>query len=278
MPAEIVSVPLAGAAAPVTLAGAAVQHAAECLTGVTISQLAEPGAPVVWGGAPSIFDMRTGTTPMGAVETAMIDLACAEVGKSLGLPTHAYLGGSDAKCVDAQAGMESGIAILLGALGGINMISGAGMLDFLGCQSAEKLVLDAEAIASARRLLDGIEARTESLAVGMFERVGLAGEVSEAVGYPQALSGRATSSLGRDGPRFAAGMGGRRQALTPSPAPARASRISSQRTGGRRSTPPRNAGSSTSWSLWPRKPAWTDCRKHDGLCRDASVARRAGRG
>jgi trimethylamine--corrinoid protein Co-methyltransferase len=120
--------------------------------------------------------MRTGTTPMGAVETALIDLACAEVGKSLGLPTHAYLGGSDAKRVDAQAGMESGIAILLGALGGINMISGAGMLDFLACQSAEKLVIDAEGIASARRLLDGIEARTDSLAVGMFERVGLAGE------------------------------------------------------------------------------------------------------
>ncbi len=176
VPAEIVSVPLAGAAAPVTLAGAAVQHAAECIAGITISQLARPGAPVVWGGAPSIFDMRTGTTPMGAIETVMIDLACAEVGKSLGLPTHAYLGGSDAKCADAQSGMESAAAILLGALGGINMISGAGMLDFLGCQSAEKLVLDAEAIASARRLLDGIQGRTDSLAVGMFERIGLAGE------------------------------------------------------------------------------------------------------
>ncbi len=176
VPAEIVSVPLAGAAAPVTLAGAAAQHAAECLAGITISQLAAAGAPVVWGGAPSIFDMRTGTTPMGAIETAMLDLACAEVGKSLGLPTHAYLGGSDAKSADAQAGMESAAAILLGALGGINMISGAGMLDFLGCQSLEKLVLDAGAIASARRLIEGIEARTESLAVDMFERVGRAGE------------------------------------------------------------------------------------------------------
>jgi len=176
VPAEIVSVPLAGAAAPVTLAGAVVQHAAECLMGVAIAQLAAPGAPVVWGGAPSIFDMRTGTTPMGAIETAMIDLACAEVGKHLGLPTHAYLGGSDSKAVDAQAGMESATALLLGALGGINMISGAGMLDFLGCQSAEKLVLDAEAIASARRLLDGITARTESLAVAMFEKTGASGE------------------------------------------------------------------------------------------------------
>ena len=56
------------------------------------------------------------------------------------------------------------------------MISGAGMLDFLAVQSVEKLVIDAEAIASARRLLEGIEARTPSLAVDMFARAGLAGE------------------------------------------------------------------------------------------------------
>ena len=51
VPAEIISVPLAGATAPVTLAGAVVQHAAEVLTGIAIHQLAAPGAPVVWGGA-----------------------------------------------------------------------------------------------------------------------------------------------------------------------------------------------------------------------------------
>jgi trimethylamine---corrinoid protein Co-methyltransferase len=168
VPAQIVSMPLAGAAAPVTLLGAVVQHAAECLSGITIHQLAQPGAPVVWGGAPAIFDMRQGTTPMGAVETAMIDASYAEVGKSLGLPTHAYLGASDAKIVDYQAGLESGVSALIGALAGINMISGAGMLDFLACQSAEKLVVDAEAIAMAQRLLAGVQARTDPLATGMY--------------------------------------------------------------------------------------------------------------
>jgi trimethylamine--corrinoid protein Co-methyltransferase len=176
VPAQIVSMPLAGAAAPVTLAGAVVQHAAECLSGITIHQLAQPGAPIVWGGAPAIFDMRKGTTPMGAIETAMIDVAYAQVGKHLGLPTHAYLGASDSKLVDAQAGMESAVSVILGALGGINMISGAGMLDFLACQSVEKLVVDAEAIGMAQRLLRGIEARPGSLAVEMFAKAGLAGE------------------------------------------------------------------------------------------------------
>ena len=176
VPAEIISMPLAGAAAPVTLAGAVVQHAAECLSGITIHQLAASGAPLVWGGAPAIFDMRTGNTPMGAVETAMIDIAYAQVGKHLGLPTHTYLVGGDAKIVDAQAGMESGMAAVLGALAGINMISGAGMLNFLAAMSIEKLVIDAEAIGYAHRLLAGIQARTPTLATEMFAALGHSGD------------------------------------------------------------------------------------------------------
>jgi trimethylamine--corrinoid protein Co-methyltransferase len=105
---------------------------------------------------------------MGAMETAMLDAAYAQVGKYLNLPTHAYLGASDSKVVDAQAGLESGITALVGSLAGINMISGPGMLDFLACQSAEKLVVDAEAIAMTRRLIDGIEVRTDPLATSMY--------------------------------------------------------------------------------------------------------------
>lgn len=176
VPAQLISMPLAGAAAPVTLLGSVVQHAAESLSGIAIHQLANPGAPIVWGGAPAIFDMRRGTTPMGAIETAMIDAAYAQVGKSLNLPTHAYLGASDAKVVDAQAGLESGVTALVGALAGINMISGAGMLDFLACQSAEKLVVDAEGIAMAQRLLSGIEVRTETLATALFEGINFKGD------------------------------------------------------------------------------------------------------
>ena len=176
VPAQIVAMPLAGAAGPVTLLGSVVQHAAECMSGITIHQLAGPGAPVVWGGAPAIFDMRKGTTPMGAIETAMLDASYAQVGKSLGLPTHAYLGASDAKIVDAQAGLESGVSAMIGALAGINMISGAGMLDFLACQSAEKLVVDAEAIAMAQRMLQGVQVHTDTLATALFEGINFKGE------------------------------------------------------------------------------------------------------
>jgi len=175
IPAELVSMPLTGATGPATLLGAVVQHAAECLSGVTIHQLVNPGAPIVWGGSPAAFDMRTGTPPMGAVETMMIDCSYAQVGKSLGLPTHAYLGMSDAKIVDTQCGFESGIGAILGALAGVNMISGPGMLDFESCFSLEKLVVDAEIVGMAKRLVAGVAERETPLAVDIIRQVGHAG-------------------------------------------------------------------------------------------------------
>src|SRR5512139_2030495 len=169
IPAEIVSVPLAGAAAPVTMLGTVTQHTAECLAGITIHQLACPGSPIVWGGAAAIFDMRKGATPMGAVETAMLDCSYAQVAKTFNMPTHTYLGATDSKLVDAQAGLESGISAMIGALSGINMISGSGMLDFLACHSAEKLVIDAEGIAMAKRLVMGVRQHTDKLATGFYD-------------------------------------------------------------------------------------------------------------
>lgn len=172
IPSELVSMPLAGATAPVTLAAAVVQHAAECISGVTICQLANEGAPIVWGGSPATFDMREGTPPMGAVGTWMIDCAYTQVGKALDLPTHAYLGMSDAKIVDAQCGFESAGGTILAALAGVNMVSGAGMLDFESCQSYEKLVIDAEIIGMAKRLVAGIEPRDDPIALSLIRAMG----------------------------------------------------------------------------------------------------------
>ena len=161
VPAELVSMPLTGATSPVTLRDAVVQHCAESLSGLVIHQAARPGSPIIYGGAPSAFDMRHGSTPMGAMETVMIGVGYAQVGKALGLPTHGYLGLSDAKVVDYQAGMESGIGTVLAALAGINLVSGAGILDYILTQSLEKLLLDHEACGMALRLVRGISIRAE---------------------------------------------------------------------------------------------------------------------
>jgi trimethylamine--corrinoid protein Co-methyltransferase len=99
----------------------------------------------------------------------MLDCSYAQVAKSLNMPTHTYLGATDSKLVDAQAGLESGITAMIGALSGINMISGSGMLDFLACHSAEKLVIDAEGIAMAKRMVMGVRQHTETLATGFYD-------------------------------------------------------------------------------------------------------------
>ena len=163
IPAELISMPLTGATAPVTLSGALVQLTAENLSGIVIHQLAQPESPIIFGGSPAAFDMRKGTTPMGAIETMMINAAHVQIGKYLGLPTHAYLGQSDAKIVDGQAGLETGMSALSAALAGANAISGAGMLDFESSQSLEKLVLDNEICGMALRMIRGIEARGDRL-------------------------------------------------------------------------------------------------------------------
>jgi trimethylamine--corrinoid protein Co-methyltransferase len=171
VPVEFISMPLAGFVSPVTLVGCVVQHAAETLSGVVLSQLAAPGAPVVWGGSPAVFDIRCETTPMGAIETMMLDCANAEVGKRLRLPTQGYIALSDAKRLDAQAGMETGMGAILAGLSGINSVSGPGMLDFESCQSLEKLVLDDEICAMVARLRRGVEPREDFPSRPLFEEL-----------------------------------------------------------------------------------------------------------
>jgi len=171
IPAQLISMPIAGATSVVTIAGAVVQHTAESLSGVTINQLSNPGAPIVWGGSPATFDMRKGTTPMGAIGTWMINCAYIQVGKELGMPTHSYLGMSDAKIVDAQCGLESSSAFFA-ALAGANMVSGAGMMDFESCLSYEKLVIDAEIIGMAKRLVAGIDGRQTPIALDIVQDLG----------------------------------------------------------------------------------------------------------
>ena len=169
IPSELISMGLTGATSPVTIAGTLVQHVAENLCGLVICQLAKKGAPVIFGGSPASFDMRKGTTPMGAIETMMIDSGYTQIGKFLNLPTHAYMGMSDSKINDSQAGLETGIGAVLAALSGINVISGPGMMNFESCQSLEKLVVDHEICSMAYRLIAGIAQRDDPIAKNLFE-------------------------------------------------------------------------------------------------------------
>ena len=175
IPAEIIPAPQMGATSPVTIAGTIVEANAEFLSGAVISQLAEPGSPIVYGGSPSVFDMRHCTARLGAVEAVMAACAFAEMGKHYGVPTHGYLGLSDSKAVDAQSSYESGMGILLAAMARVNVVSGPGMQASENCQSLEKLVIDNELCGAAYRLIDGIAVDEETLAAEVISKVGPGG-------------------------------------------------------------------------------------------------------
>ena len=184
IPSEIISVPLTGATGPVTLSGTLVVHTAENLAGIALAQAVRPGAPVVYGGAPCLMDMRGGQTPFGSIETYLIDTAYAQIGKRLGFPIHSYMGLSDSKLVDAQAGYESGMGVLLAALAGVNIVSGVGILDFITCQSLEKLVIDNELCGMAYRFIEGIRHRHEKMALDLLPE---AIEKGHFLGHPTTL-------------------------------------------------------------------------------------------
>lgn len=150
---EIVPVTLMGLIAPVTVVGATVFHTVDVLAGITMAQIVKPGAPVLFGGAPATFHMKIASSPMSAVEALQLDVAYVEVAKSLGFVTQSYMGLSEAKTLDAQAGAETFGSALLAALAGVNSVSGPGMLDYLLVFSLPKLLLDDELCGQALRFV-----------------------------------------------------------------------------------------------------------------------------
>ena len=161
IPIEIVPVMLLGMISPATTIGALVLHTTEVLSGLTIAQLVRPGTPVLFGGAPASFHMQMMTNPMTAVEALQVYNSYAQIAKHLELPCQAYMGLSDSKFNDPQAGAESGVGMLLAALAGFNSVSGPGMLDYVNCFSLEKLVFDDELAAHAHRYVKPVEIKED---------------------------------------------------------------------------------------------------------------------
>jgi trimethylamine---corrinoid protein Co-methyltransferase len=161
IPVEIVPVTLMGLIAPVTLVGATVFHTADVLAGIVMAQLVKPGTPVIFGGAPATFHMKTAQSPMAAIEALYLDVAYVAVAKYLGLPTQSYMALGDGKFIDAQAGAETFGSALLAALAGVNSVSGPGMLDYVLTFSLPKLLLDDELCAQALHFVRDLEIKED---------------------------------------------------------------------------------------------------------------------
>jgi trimethylamine--corrinoid protein Co-methyltransferase len=174
-PAELIPMPGLGATSPVTIYGALVQHHAENLSGIAISQAVRPGAPVIYGGSPTMIHPYYGTASITSPEAVLISLGYRDLARLLDLPTHTYMALSDSKQVDYQAGAEAAYTAVVASLAGFDVVSGAGMLEYESVQSLEKLVLDNEAVMVAGRLTRGFDrdpAATQALAEGVLEKRG----------------------------------------------------------------------------------------------------------
>ena len=176
IPVEIVPAPQLGISSPATLAGSLVQLNAEFLSGLVISQLARSGAPLIYGGVTAAFDMRYANARSAAIESMMLVSGYAQMGKHYGLPTSTYSGDTDAKTIDAQAGLEAGVGIVLATLSGVNIVSGPGAMNFLYMQSLEKLVIDDAICGMARRLRRGILLNEDTIALDAIKKAGPGGQ------------------------------------------------------------------------------------------------------
>jgi len=172
LPAE----PLCGATSPVTLAGNLVIQNVDSLTEVCLTQLVNPGTPVIYGSVASSADFRDLKYIAGAIEMGLLNAAGAQLAQFYRLPFYATAGMSDAKTIDAQCGYESALSSLLCALGGANFIhDAAGLLDFALSVSYEKYVVDNEIIGMVMRAVEGIKVDEDTLAFDLIKEVGPGG-------------------------------------------------------------------------------------------------------
>ncbi len=176
IPVALSAAPMSGSTAPMTMAGTLAQVHAEQLAGITISQLTQAGAPVLYGGIPGMANMATMGYRGGAVECGMMNAAIHQLAAHINVPNYNSAGLTDAKLPDAQAGWEKAMTILLGVMGGSNyMHHSAGMLESMLTVAPEQFVIDDEICGLACKVLAGITVDAEHLALEVIDSVGPGG-------------------------------------------------------------------------------------------------------
>lgn len=157
---------LAGAMAPATSAGVAVQTLAEALAGMTFVQLVRPGAPVVFGSFASSMSMQTGAPTFGTPEPAIVLYTVAALARRLGVPFRSGGSLTASKLPDAQAAYESANTLQPTLLGGVNFVlHAAGWLEGGLAIGYEKFVLDCDQLGMMTTFVRGLDASENGLAL-----------------------------------------------------------------------------------------------------------------
>jgi len=176
IPIFLYPMPILGATAPVTPAGAAVVGNAELLAAVTAVQLAVPGAPLIHAGGPAALDMRSGGYAANVPEALLLRAGQAQMARFYGLPAGLGWGGTKAMQPGAQAAYENALGLLLEFLAGADLLFGAGLLDSVQQLSLEELVIADEHFGLVTRLLRGVTVDEDELALDVIARIGHGGD------------------------------------------------------------------------------------------------------
>ncbi|MEO7399052.1 MAG: trimethylamine methyltransferase family protein, partial [Ilumatobacteraceae bacterium] len=157
---------LAGAMAPVTVAGVAAQSLAEALVGMAFAQLVRPGAPVILGSFASSMSMQTGAPTFGTPEPSLVLFVMGHLARRLGVPFRSGGALNAAKVADAQAAYESANTLQATMLGGVNFVlHAAGWLEGGLSFGFEKFMLDCDQLGMMHTFAKGVDMSTNGQAV-----------------------------------------------------------------------------------------------------------------
>jgi trimethylamine--corrinoid protein Co-methyltransferase len=174
-PVVITPFTLAGAMAPVTIAGAITLQNAEALAGIAFTQMVRRGAPVMYGGFTSNVDMKSGSPAFGTPEYMKAQHIGGQLARRYNIPYRSS-NVCAANTVDAQAAYESVFSLWGAVNGGANMLMhGAGWLEGGLCCSYEKTIMDIDLLQMIAEFLQPVPTTTDDLALDAINDVGPAG-------------------------------------------------------------------------------------------------------
>ncbi|MBD3253553.1 MAG: hypothetical protein GF383_00590 [Candidatus Lokiarchaeota archaeon] len=175
-PFNICSAASAGSTAPVTLGGLLVQTNAEVLSSIILTQLINPGTPVLYGSTNTIMDPQTGNSAYGSMEMGLISIAAAQLAHFYGIPSKGSGALTDSKMFDIQNGYERVLTLMCAANAGHNYITCAGTYETSLSAALELLVIDNDIIGSIKRGIKGIRLDNEALAIDQILRAAETGK------------------------------------------------------------------------------------------------------
>ena len=163
---------LAGAMAPITVAGALVQQNAEALAGLAFHQCVKPGAPAMYGSFTSNVDMKSGSPAFGTPEYTQATIASGQLARKYKIPLRAS-NANASNAPDEQSVYESQMSLWACLLGQVNFIlHGHGWIEGGLCASYEKVILDAEMNQMMEAFLQPVIVNKDTLGVEAIAEVG----------------------------------------------------------------------------------------------------------